>query len=140
MFYLNPKFQASRLLLRLYSLICVRRGQKLRRLVFSQRGSYYFLTYALKHRLWILVRTAALGRFYLVSTIYVLNKNKKNITICHLKITICHLKINIFTAVTYSNILYGRVIVMHVETESLLSLTCADPENFLEGGVTIRPG
>ena len=34
---------------------------------------------------------------------------------------------------------------MHVETASLLSLTCADPENFLEGGgggggVTFRPG
>ena len=51
--------------------------------------------------------------------IYVLSKHKKNITICHLKS-------NIFTAVTYRNILYGRVIVMHVET--------ADPENFLEGG------
>ena len=64
----------------------------------------YFLTFALKHRLWILVRTASLGRFKLVPT----TKHKKNITICHLKI-------NIFTAVTYCNILYGRVIVMHVE-------------------------
>ena len=35
-------------------------------------------------------------------------------------ITICHLKINIFTAVTYRNILYGRVIVMHVETAGSL--------------------
>ena len=35
-------------------------------------------------------------------------------------ITICHLKINIFTAVIYRNILYGRVIVMHVETASSL--------------------
>ena len=35
-------------------------------------------------------------------------------------ITIFHLKINIFTAVTYHNILYGRVIVMHVETAGLL--------------------
>ena len=76
-------------------------------------GIYYFLTFALKHRLWIFVRTASLGRFQLVPTIYVLSKNKKNITICHLKI-------NIFTAVTYRNILYGRVIVMHVETISSL--------------------
>ena len=46
-------------------------------------------------------------------TIYVLSKHKKNITICHLKI-------NIFTAVTYRNILFGRVIVMHVETAGSL--------------------
>ena len=36
---LNPKFQASNLLLWLYSLVCVRPGQKPRRRVFSQRGS-----------------------------------------------------------------------------------------------------
>ena len=72
-------------------------------------GIYYLLTVALKHRLWILVRTASLGRFLLVPTIYVLSKNKKNITICH-----------IFTAITYRNLLYGRVIVMHMETASSL--------------------
>ena len=53
-------------------------------------------------------------------------KHKKNITICYLKI-------NIFTAVTYRNILYGRDIVMHVNPQ-VRYLTCADPENFLEGG------
>ena len=52
---------------------------------------------------------SSLGRFLLVPTIYVLSKNKKNITICH-----------IFTAVTYPNILYGRVIVMHMEPASSL--------------------
>ena len=42
-----------------------------------------------------------------------LGKNKKNITICHLKI-------HIFTAITYRNILYGRVIVIDVKTASSL--------------------
>ena len=59
------------------------------------------------------MRTASLGRFLRVPTIYVLSKHKKNIIICHLKI-------NIFIAVIYRNILYGRVIVMHVETADLL--------------------
>ena len=57
---------------------------------------------------------AGLGRFKIVPEIYVLSKNKKNITIRHLTI-------NIFTAVTYRNILYRRVIVMRVETASSLS-------------------
>ena len=39
-FYLNPKFQASSHLLWLYSPVCVGPGQKPRRPVFSQRGSY----------------------------------------------------------------------------------------------------
>ena len=42
-----------------------------------------------------------------------MSKHKKNITICHLKI-------NIFTTVPYRNILYGLVIVMHVETAGSL--------------------
>ena len=41
LFLLNPKFQASSHLLLLYSLVCVRLGQKPRRPVFSQRGSIY---------------------------------------------------------------------------------------------------
>ena len=40
LFYLNPKFQASSHLLWVYSLVCVGPGQKPRRPVFSQRGSY----------------------------------------------------------------------------------------------------
>ena len=40
LYYLNPKFQASSHLMWLYSLVCVGPGPKLRRLVFSQRGSY----------------------------------------------------------------------------------------------------
>ena len=65
--------------------------------------------------------------------IYVLSKNKKNITICHLKI-------NIFTAVTYRNILYGRVILMHAEpTSSLFDMRRS--RKFSRGwGVTFRPG
>ena len=38
--YLNPKFQAFSHLLWLYSPVCVGSGRKLRRPVFSQRGSY----------------------------------------------------------------------------------------------------
>ena len=37
--FLNPKFQASSLLLRLYSPVCVGPGRKSRRPVFSRRGS-----------------------------------------------------------------------------------------------------
>ena len=42
LFYLNLKFQASSHLLYLYSPVCVGPGRKLRRPVFSQRGSYWF--------------------------------------------------------------------------------------------------
>ena len=65
------------------------------------------------------------GGFLLVPTIYVLSKHKKNITLCHLKI-------NIFTAVTYRNILYGRVTVMHVGTAGSL-FDMRRSRNFLEG-------
>ena len=40
LYFLNPKFQASSHLVWLYSLVCVGHGQKHRRPVFSQRGSY----------------------------------------------------------------------------------------------------
>ena len=40
LFYLNPKFQASRHLLWQYSPVCVGPGREPKRLVFSQRGSY----------------------------------------------------------------------------------------------------
>ena len=46
-----------------------------------------FLFFALKHRLWVLVRTPSMRRFLSVPTIYVLSQSKKNITIFHLKIT-----------------------------------------------------
>ena len=39
-YFLNPKFQASSYLLWLYSPVCVGPGQKPRRPVFSERGSY----------------------------------------------------------------------------------------------------
>ena len=39
LYYLNPKFQASSHLMWLYSSVCVGPGGKLRRPVFSQRGS-----------------------------------------------------------------------------------------------------
>ena len=42
LFYLNPKFQASSYLLWLYSLVCVGPGQKPRRPVFSELGSYHW--------------------------------------------------------------------------------------------------
>ena len=65
----------------------------------------YFLIFALKHRLWVLVRTASLRRFLRVPTINVLSKNKQNIRFFHLKIIV-------FTAVKYCCILHGRVCVM----------------------------
>ena len=40
LFFLNPKFQASSLFLRLYRPVCVGPGRKSRRPVFSRRGSY----------------------------------------------------------------------------------------------------
>ena len=62
------------------------------------RGIHFFLIFASKHRLWVLVRTAS-------PTINVLSKNKKN----NKKF---HLKINIFTAVKYCCILHGHVCIM----------------------------
>ena len=61
------------------------------------RGIYYFLTFPLKHRLWVLVRNASL------------RKNKKNVSLIHLKIIV-------FTAVKYCSILHRRAFVM---TETL---------------------
>ena len=40
LFFLNPKFQASSLLLSLYSPVCVGPGRKSRKPVFSRRGSF----------------------------------------------------------------------------------------------------
>ena len=59
-------------------------------------GLHYFLIFALKHMLWVLVRTAS---------IYVLSKNMKIVKTFQLKFVI-------FTAVKNSCILYGRVFVM----------------------------
>ena len=69
------------------------------------RGIHNFLIFALKQRLWVLVRTAPVRRFYRVPTIYVLSKNKKIITIFHLQIIF-------FTAVQNCSILHGHVCVM----------------------------
>ena len=66
---------------------------------------FFFLTSALKHRSWVLVRTASVRRFKRVPTIFVLSKNKKNITVFHLKIII-------FTAEKYCNLLHRHVCVM----------------------------
>ena len=76
-------------------------------LVYSKTGVFqghtlFFLIFALKHRLWVLVRPAPMWRFKRVHvpTIYVLSNNKKNITIFHLKMTI-------FTAVKNRSIFQG---------------------------------
>ena len=69
------------------------------------RGIHFFLIFALKHRLWVLVRTTSLRRFLRLPTINVLSKNKKNITIFHLKIIF-------FTAVKNCSIFHGHVFVM----------------------------
>ena len=70
------------------------------------RGIYYFLVFALKGRLWVLVRTA-LRQFQPLPTIYVYSKYKKNITTFHLKIVI-------FTAMKNCSLLHRRVIVMSI--------------------------
>ena len=44
LYFLNPKFQASRHILWLYSPVCVGPGRKPRRPVFSQRGSFIIFT------------------------------------------------------------------------------------------------
>ena len=69
------------------------------------KGIHYFLIFALKHILWILVRTVSLRRFLRVPTINVLSKNKKNITFFHLKILI-------FTALKTRSVLHGHDFVM----------------------------
>ena len=46
----------------------------------AYRGIYYFLSFALKHRLLVLVRTISMWRFLRVSTHYALSKNKKIFT------------------------------------------------------------
>ena len=68
-------------------------------------GVYFFLIFAPKQRLWVLIRTASLRRFSRVPTINVLSKNEKNIKKNHLKM-------NIFTAVKYCYILRGCVFIM----------------------------
>ena len=60
------------------------------------QGYTSFSYFALKHRLWVLVRTASIN---------VLSKNKKNITIFNLNIIF-------FTAVKNCSILHGHVFVM----------------------------
>ena len=61
------------------------------------RGMHYFLNFALKHRLWVLVNSS---NVYQQS--YVLSKNKKTIAIFHMKMIM-------FTAVEYCSILHRCV-------------------------------
>ena len=71
------------------------------------RGIHLFLIFALKHRLWVLVRTASLIEAVLTCTHnYVLSKNK----------TFFHLKIIIFTALKSRSISHGHVFVIIVLT------------------------
>ena len=70
------------------------------------QGIHYFLIFALKHRLWVLVRTASARWFLRVPTIYVLSKTKKNNTFFLLK------TFN-FTVMKYCSILPGHVCVMN---------------------------
>ena len=78
------------------------------------RGILFFLIFAPKHRLWVLVRT-----------INVLSKNKKNIKNFHLKM-------NIFTAVKYCCILHGHVFVMFCDcfARTLVEQQCLTCLNF----------
>ena len=57
------------------------------------------LIFALKHRLWVMVRTAPLRRFYCVPTICVLSKNKKNLkNFCTENFQFLQLKKPLYTA------------------------------------------
>ena len=69
------------------------------------RGIHYFLIFALKHILWVLVRTTSMRRFQREPTIYVFSKNMKIVQKIQLKIVI-------FTAVKNRCILHGRVFAM----------------------------
>ena len=56
--------------------------------LYSKTGVYrgiYISYFALKHKLWVLFRTASMRLFYSVPTIYVSSKYKKNIKSFHLK-------------------------------------------------------
>ena len=60
LFYLNPKSQDSNHLLWLYRPVCVGPGRKLRRPVFSQRGSIYFWRKSSYHPVLTLMRRRVL--------------------------------------------------------------------------------
>ena len=75
-----------------------------------------FLIFSLKHRLWVLVRTASLRRFLRVPTIYVLSKNKKNVQFFYLNFFF-------FTAVKNRCILYGHFFVMYTVKEAPSNFT-----------------
>ena len=68
------------------------------------RGIHYFLIFALKHRLCVLIRTASEAVLTCIHNLC-FEQNKKNITIFHLKIII-------FSAMKYRSILNGHVCVM----------------------------
>ena len=78
------------------------------------QGYTFFLIFALKQRLWVLVRTASLRRFYRVPTINVLSKNKKKKT--HYNFSSENY---FFTAVKNCCILHGRVFVMRTVNPNL---------------------
>ena len=78
------------------------------------RGIHYFLIFALKHRLLILVRPC-------VPTIYVLSKNKKNTCI-----KIFQLKIFIFATEKYCSVLLRHVNIMYLHVAHL-SLVARKP-------------
>ena len=69
-----------------------------------------FLIFALKHKLWVLVRTAS------VPTIYILSKNKKIIKFFHLKIIF-------FTTLKNCCELHGHVFVMLLLIPVLVSFS-----------------
>ena len=79
-------------------------------------GTHYFLIFALKQILWILVRTASINETVLTCTNNICfeqkyENSKKN-----------RLKIVIFTAVKNRCILHGRVLVMIYEQDKTLAL------------------
>ena len=78
---------------------------------------HYFLIIAFKHRLWVLVRTASMGRFWLRrSNVYpqpMFWSKIRNITCFHTKITI-------FTAVKFAHVCYSDARVFAVSATTVM--------------------
>ena len=70
---------------------------------------------ALKHRLWVLARTAPARRFYQIRTIYVLSRNMKTTRILNPKVFI-------FFAVKFSIYLNRHVFVMPTRTKHIFRI------------------
>ena len=91
-----------------------------------------YIIFALKYRLWKLVRTASSRQFYRVPTIYVLSKNMKIVKKIELKIVIftavknrCMLHGHVFVMMIYFRLLTGGCLLLH---ENSAESSCSDKQ------------